>query len=93
MHKGTEKKIIPLWGIDLFLIISIWNYGVGILYIRHQNYYDPMVMRENVKDGDCAFPDSAWQKSWMARHSDDVFNLSWSSLQAEAYSQIKIPKQ
>lgn len=54
---------------------------------------DPMVMMENVKDGESAFPELEWQKSWMARHSDDVFNLSWSSLQAEAYPQIKIPKE
>lgn len=48
---------------------------------------------ENVKVGEGTFPESEWQNNWMARHSDDVFNLPWSSQQAEAYLQIKIPKE
>ncbi|MDQ0878862.1 nicotinamidase-related amidase [Paenibacillus sp. V4I3] len=61
---------------------------------ERKNAIDPIVIGENVRVGESStFPDLEWRKSWMARHSDDVFNLPWSSQQGEAYSQIKIPKE
>jgi nicotinamidase-related amidase len=50
-------------------------------------------VKEDAKVEKNSFPESDWRRNWMTRHSDDVFNLSWSSRQAEAYDQIKIPKE
>ncbi|ULL14753.1 isochorismatase family protein [Paenibacillus sp. H1-7] len=61
---------------------------------ERKNATGPKMIGETVQGGEISsFPDLEWRKTWMARHADDVFNLSWSTQQAEAYTQIKIPKE
>jgi nicotinamidase-related amidase len=54
---------------------------------------DPRLIKEDAMVEKSPFPELEWRKSWMTRHSDDVFNLSWSSQQAEVYDQIVVPKE
>jgi nicotinamidase-related amidase len=39
------------------------------------------------------FPESEWVETWRSRHSDNVFNGSWMSVQGNVYDQIKIPNE
>ncbi|MBP1994588.1 isochorismatase family protein [Paenibacillus eucommiae] len=55
--------------------------------VEHEESVDSSAATESI------FPEMEWQKEWMRRHVDDIFNLSWSRQQAETYSQIRIPQE